>query len=285
MSATTLHAFLAAYEALATDPAPEIADVIRRLADAAIGIRDTIGSGALERALPEARESTNADGDVQKAPGRPRRPGLPRCDAAGAGRLVRLRGAGRRRCCLNPDARAGPRHRPSGRLVEHRARPLDRNDLLAPPCGRRRRRRSGRHLPAAGAPAAGCRIFHLRAAARPGADAGQRNARLPVLGDGRRLRAAPRALRHPAPRPGIRHQRLELPPLGRCGAQLRRRLPEGRRGPARARLQHALDRVAGRRGLPHPGARRRLPLSRRRAGPAIPTAGCGWSTRRTRSPS
>ena len=35
----------------------------------------------------------------------------------------------------------------------------------------------------------------------------------------------------------------------------------GRARAARARLQHALARLAGRRGLPHPGARRRVPLS------------------------
>jgi fructose-1,6-bisphosphatase I len=66
MSATTLHAFLAAYEGAGDGPRAAVADVIRRLAYAALAIRDTIGSGALERALPEAGESTNAGGDVQK---------------------------------------------------------------------------------------------------------------------------------------------------------------------------------------------------------------------------
>ena len=80
---------------------------------------------------------------------------------------------------------------------------------------------------------------------------------------------------HPGAHPGIRHQRRQLPALGRGGAALCRRLPEGHRRPARARLQHALDRLAGRRMLPHPDARRRLPLSRRPAqglpsGPAAP---------------
>jgi fructose-1,6-bisphosphatase I len=65
MSATTLHAFLAAYERAGDGPRTAIADVIRRLAFAAIGIRDTIGSGAFERA-PDPGESTNADGDLQK---------------------------------------------------------------------------------------------------------------------------------------------------------------------------------------------------------------------------
>ena len=67
MSATTLHAFLATYESAGDGPRAEIAEVIRRLADAAIGVRDTIGSGAFARALPEAPGVLNADGDVQKA--------------------------------------------------------------------------------------------------------------------------------------------------------------------------------------------------------------------------
>jgi fructose-1,6-bisphosphatase I len=67
MSATTLHAFLAAYEKAGDGPRAEIAEVVRRLAHAAIGIRDTIGSGAFERALPDAGQGINADGDLQKA--------------------------------------------------------------------------------------------------------------------------------------------------------------------------------------------------------------------------
>ena len=66
MSATTLHAFLAAWEGAGDGPRTAIADVIRRLAYAAIGIRDTVGSGAFESAVPEAGESTNGGGDVQK---------------------------------------------------------------------------------------------------------------------------------------------------------------------------------------------------------------------------
>ena len=57
------------------------------------------------------------------------------------------------------------------------------------------------------------------------------------------------------------------------------------RGAARQGLQHALDRLAGGRSLPHPDPRRRLSLSGRRAHRATGTAGCAWSTRRTRSPS
>ena len=82
---------------------------------------------------------------------------------------------------------------------------------------------------------------------------------------------------------GVRHQRLELPPLGRFGAALLRRLRERRARAARARLQHALARLAGRRGLPHPGARRRVPLSGRQARRATATAGCASSTRPIRS--
>ena len=44
-----------------------------------------------------------------------------------------------------------------------------------------------------------------------------------------------------------------------------RRLHRRRRGPARAQFQHALDRLDGGGGAPHPDARRRLCLSGRRA--------------------
>jgi fructose-1,6-bisphosphatase I len=67
MSATTLHVFLAAYEGGTDEVRTAIADVVRRLADAAIGIRDAVSSGVFERPDPAAPESANADGDVQKA--------------------------------------------------------------------------------------------------------------------------------------------------------------------------------------------------------------------------
>ncbi len=62
---------------------------------------------------------------------------------------------------------------------------------------------------------------------------------------------------------GVRDQRLEPPALGTAGARLRRRMPRrcGRAG--QPQFQHALDRLAGCRGLSHPHPRRRVPLSLR----------------------
>jgi fructose-1,6-bisphosphatase I/sedoheptulose-1,7-bisphosphatase len=39
---------------------------------------------------------------------------------------------------------------------------------------------------------------------------------------------------------------------------------------ARPRLQHALDRLHGGRGAPHPDARRRVPVPARQQGPSMP---------------
>ena len=56
-----------------------------------------------------------------------------------------------------------------------------------------------------------------------------------------------------------------------------------RRGRARPRFQHALDRLHGRRGAPHPHARRRLHVPEGHQGTAPGPGGCACSTRRTRS--
>ena len=126
---------------------------------------------------------------------------------------------------------------------------------------------TARELPAAGQPPARRRPRHLRAAADPGRSASA-TARMssPIQPTGRRLparRENPCAFRRT--RGGVRDQRLELPPLGRVRAALFRRLRQGRARTARARLQHALARLAGGRGLSHPDARRRLPLPGRQA--------------------
>ena len=88
-----------------------------------------------------------------------------------------------------------------------------------------------------------------------------------------------------ARRVGVRHQRLELPALGRIRAALFRRLREGRARAARARLQHALARLAGGRGLPHPDARRRVPLSGRQARGLRQRAAAARLRGQSRSPS
>ena len=86
----------------------------------------------------------------------------------------------------------------------------------------------------------------------------------------------------PARHAGICHQRLQSPALARAGSRLYRRLPRRHQGRRRGRFQHALDRLAGRGDAPHPGARRRVPLSGRRAARAIARAGCASCTRRIR---
>ena len=105
----------------------------------------------------------------------------------------------------------------------------------------------------------------LRAAAVAGAERRRGHAHLRIQRPDRRLPPRRRERARSADGEGVRHQRLQLPPLGRFGAALFRRLREGRARAARARLQHALARLAGRRGLPHPRARRRVPLSGRQA--------------------
>ena len=71
------------------------------------------------------------------------------------------------------------------------------------------------------------------------------------------------ALSVPVLHQGVRHQRLEFPPLGRAGEGLHRGLPAGRRRPARQGLQHALARLPG-GGCPEGAhARRRLFIPRR----------------------
>ena len=65
MGATTLHAFLAdwANAGAPRDPSrAEVAEVVRRLAEAAPAVRDAIGSGAFEGARPDA--PANAGGDL-----------------------------------------------------------------------------------------------------------------------------------------------------------------------------------------------------------------------------
>jgi fructose-1,6-bisphosphatase len=64
---------------------------------------------------------------------------------------------------------------------------------------------------------------------------------------------------------------------------LHRRLFRRNGGSAREGLQHAVDRVAGGRHLPHPHPRRRVSLSGRQAQGLCARPDCAWSTRPTRS--
>jgi phosphoribulokinase len=63
---------------------------------------------------------------------------------------------------------------------------------------------------------------------------------------------------------------VEQPLLGAAGQALRRRMPGRQDRPARQGLQHALDRQHGRRGAPHPDARRRVHVPARHQGPGKP---------------
>ena len=66
---------------------------------------------------------------------------------------------------------------------------------------------------------------------------------------------------HPGEDERVRDQHVEHAPLGRSGARLCRRMPRRRHRPARQELQHALDRLDGRRRPPRTHARRRLHVS------------------------
>ena len=66
------------------------------------------------------------------------------------------------------------------------------------------------------------------------------------------------------------NERFWEPPVRRYVAECL----AGRDRPARQGLHHAVDRLAGRRGVPHPQPRRRVPVPRRQQGPAS-RAGCG----------
>ncbi len=65
----------------------------------------------------------------------------------------------------------------------------------------------------------------------------------------------------------VRDQHVEQPLLGAAGQALRRRVPGRQDRAARQGLQHALDRLDGRRGAPHPDARRRVHVPARHEGP------------------
>jgi hypothetical protein len=131
---------------------------------------------------------------------------------------------------------------------EASGRPICEDDFL----------QAGRHQVAAG--------FAIFGPADPSrAVGGHRRARVRARpGDGL-MGDDPRAHAHPAGQPRVRHQHVEPAPLGAAHAALYRRMPRRQGGPAGLRLQHAMDRLDGRRHLPDPQARRHLPLSLGRA--------------------
>ena len=68
------------------------------------------------------------------------------------------------------------------------------------------------------------------------------------------------AAAHPRGLRGVRDQRLQRALLGAAGAPLHPGVPGRQDRTARPGLQHALDRLAGGRDVPHPHPRRRLPV-------------------------
>ena len=155
--------------------------------------------------------------------------------------------------------------RSARRLVEHRRQRRGRFDLLDPACARMPASIRRPAISCSRARAGRSRLRDLWSVDDARADDRQRRARIHARTAARRI--------HPlAPRPahsgrdaGVRDQHLEQPLLGIPGAALRRRMPEGLERRARQGFQHALDRLARRRGASHPDARRRLHVSARHA--------------------
>ncbi len=240
------------------------AAALTEIAAAAVKMSDLIGLGQLYGRLGASRDSANADGDVQKeldvlanemfVEALRRAPvfavvseELPRASAA------RSDGAHRR---LDGPAR---------RLLEHRRQCVDRHHLFGAAgvaggeqprgafsaAGARADRRRLRHLWPAD-------VDRLRARRERDGDLHARSQRRPLLpcGYGRG---------DPAGLGRICDQRIQLPALGALDPRLHRGLRARRRRADEAQPQHALGRVARRRSLSHPSARRHFSLPRRPA--------------------
>ena len=158
---------------------------------------------------------------------------------------------------------------------------LDRHDLRALPRPRRRRRRAsrpGRKLAGAGYVIYGPRCC-LVASFGEGVQVHQLD---PASG---RFRLAQSGSTLPPKSAEFAINASNYRHWDPAGPRLCRRLRRRHRGAARAGLQHALDRLAGRRGAPHPDPRRRLPLPARRAAGLRARAAAAASTSARRSPS
>ncbi len=110
------------------------------------------------------------------------------------------------------------------------------------------------------------RLCDLRAIDDAGADHRAGHARLHARPRDRQFHPHPSRSRDSGRYRRIRDQHVQRALLGAAGAALRERVQGRRERRARARLQHALDRLAGRRGAPHPDARRRVHVSARHPG-------------------
>ncbi len=232
MSGMTLDEFLGS-GAVGNGTHQRVAEVVRQLALAALTVRATINQGAVASFTNELA-SRNVGGDTQTSTRRLRRRGFSRSGSNRRGRSLLLRGARHRRRYRSRFRHCGC-HRSARRLVEHRHQCLDRHDLLDPAGGRRCRHDPEATFlqPGRNQLAAGFFIYgpQLALALTPG----QRHARLRLHSPYRCLRRRLCRLHHPVRAPGVCDQRLELPPLGRGGAPLHRRLPERPKGSARRR--------------------------------------------------
>ena len=184
---------------------------------------------------------------------------------------------------LDPDGDARAGDRSARRLVEHRGQRADRHDLRASTAaeataeasflrpGRQLARRGLRHLRAALLPRHQLRrggaesISSIRASGR------FRLAQAGVTLPAKSAEFAINASNYRHWDPAIRAY------VDDCVA--------GTEGPRERRLQHALDRLAGRRGAPDPDPRRHLPLPARRAEGLRARAAAAASTSARRSPS
>jgi fructose-1,6-bisphosphatase I len=222
--------------------------------------------------------SANTDGDIQKdldvvADGLFLRPFAPRCLS---------RSTDRRKTPADPDRSgqtAGAGDRSARWIIQHRDQCFDWNDLLDPSGGRRSAIRPGASFlqPGRTQIAAGFFIY------------GPQLALVLTVGSGTRIFIhsskygdfieAYDSVDIPKCVERIRHQRVELPALGRAGPALHRRLFRRSEGPREKdfNMRWIASLVAD--CLPHPHPRRRVSLPGRPAQGICAPAGCAWSTR------
>ena len=197
------------------------------------------------------------------------------------GRLPRGHGLRGDRGALRDPRRVRARQVPAGvrparRFVEPRRQRHRRHDLLGAARARGRDVADRERLPAAGHRAGVRGLRALRAVVDDRADARHRRARLHARPRDRRLPAHPPEPHDSRRHAGVRGQHEQPALLGAAGQALRRGVHRRQERGAGQGLQHALDRVAGRRGAPHPDARRAVHVSARhqgseQAGPPAPT--------------
>ena len=123
--------------------------------------------------------------------------------------------------------------------------------------------RDGERFPAAGRKPGLCRLCDLRPVHHAGPYARHRGARLHAGTRARRVHSHPSGYAHSRRQPA---SSPSTPPTSRhwepAGARAMSTNACRHERPARQGFQHALDRLAGRRGPSHPDARRRVPVSR-----------------------